>query len=286
MTSRAHITSDDIMQAHAGLRRVVHRTPVVTCESIADRCGVRGLGLEILDDVPDVEQVLIPVGGGGLFSGVATAIRAARPRAQIVGVQASGAATAVASWRAGHLVPPGTIRTIADGVALKSPSERTFDYIRRCADDMVTVDDQEIAAAMLLLLERAKMVVEPAGALTVAALLAERVRATPATVTVVSGGNVDIKFLSDVIERGMIRNGRYVHFFSTVPDRPGGLAALLKLIAAQRGNVINVVHNRIGVRVPFGETGVEMLVEVRDGRHGEALRGGLAAEGYAVEMLD
>jgi len=409
VTSRERITADDIVRAHAELRRVVHRTPVVTCESIAERCGVpasglglkmeplqrtgsfkirgayhrvaqlgpeerargvvaasagnhaqgvalaaslqgvratifmpegasiakihatqryratvvlRGasfedaaaaaedhaaatgavlvpaydddaviagqgtLGLEILEDVPDLHQVLIPVGGGGLFGGVATAIRAARPRARIVGVQASGAATAVASWRAGHLVPPEPIRTIADGVALKSPSERTFDYIRRCADDMATVDDQEIAAAMLLLLERAKTVVEPAGALTVAALLAERVRAVPGTVAVVSGGNVDIKFLSDVIERGMIRSGRYMHFFSTVPDRPGGLAALLHRIAAEQGNVINVVHNRIGVRVPFGETGVEMLVEVRDRRHLDALRDGLTAEGYGVEMLD
>jgi threonine dehydratase len=139
---------------------------------------------------------------------------------------------------------------------------------------------------MLLLLERAKMVVEPAGALTVAALLAERVRVVPGTVAVVSGGNVDIKVLSDVIERGMIRSARYMHFFSTVPDRPGGLAALLQLIAAQQGNVINVVHNRVSVRVPFGATGVEMLVEVRDAAHIAAVRGGLAAEGYAVEMLD
>jgi threonine dehydratase len=151
---------------------------------------------------------------------------------------------------------------------------------------MVTVDDPAIAKAMLLLLERAKTVVEPAGAAAVAALLSGRVRAKGRTVATVSGGNVDAKLLADLIEREMIRADRYMHFFSAVPDRPGGLASLLDEVAALKGNIITVVHNRISPTVPLGQTGVELLLEVRDADHIAQLREGLQARGYRVEMLD
>jgi threonine dehydratase len=248
--------------------------------------GQGTLGLEVLEEAPDVDTVVICVGGGGLFSGVATALRAARPKARIIGVQASGAPAAVESWKAGTLLPRGEVNTIADGIAIKSPSERTFRYIQRYADDMVTVDDQAIAKAMLLLLERAKTVVEPAGAAAVAALLSGRVRAQGRTVATVSGGNVDAKLLADLIEREMIRADRYMHFFSAVPDRPGGLAGLLDAVAALRGNIITVVHNRISPTVPLGQTGVELLLEVRDAAHIAQIREELPARGYRVEMLD
>lgn len=248
--------------------------------------GQGTLGLEILEDVPDVETVLIPVGGGGLFSGVVTAIRAARPKARIIGVQASGASAAVESWQAGKLLPHGPVQTIADGIAIKSPSPRTFAYLSRYADDMVTVDDRETAAAMLLLLERAKAVVEPAGAVGIAALLSGRVRARGKTVVIISGGNVDAKFLAGLIEREMIHAHRYMHFFSAVPDRPGGLAALLELIAEVKGNIITVLHNRISPTVPLGHTGVELLLEVRDAEHIAQIRAALTERGYRVEMLD
>ncbi len=243
-------------------------------------------GLEIVQDVPDVDTVLICVGGGGLFSGVATVVRALRPGARIIGVQAAGAPAAVESWRAGHLVPRGSVQTIADGIAIKSPSERTFQYIKKYADEMVTVDDSEIARAMLLMLERAKTVVEPAGAVGVAALLSGKVQVTGKTVVTVSGGNVDAKLLADLIEREMIHADRYMHFFSAVPDRPGGLAALLDLLAQLRGNIISVVHNRISPRVPLGQTGVEVLLEVRDREHIVQIHRGLSDQGYSVDMLD
>ncbi len=248
--------------------------------------GQGTLGLEILEDVPDVETVLIPVGGGGLFSGVATALKVARPAVRLIGVQAAGAPAAVESWRAGKLLPPHPTQTIADGIAIKSPSERTFRYLQKYADEMVTVDDQEIAGAMLLLLERAKTVAEPAGAVGVAALLAGKTRAQGKTVVIVSGGNVDARFLADLIEREMIRADRYMHFFSAVPDRPGGLAALLDVIAELQGNIITVVHNRISPTVPLGQTGVELLLEVRDAAHIAQISAGLTARGYRVEMLD
>lgn len=248
--------------------------------------GQGSLGLEILEDVPDVENVLICVGGGGLFSGVATAIKAKRPQVRIIGVQAAGAPNAVNSWRAGELLPHQQVHTIADGIAIKSPSERTFEYIQKYADDMVTVEDQEIARAMLLMLERAKAVVEPAGAAAIAALLAGKVKCDGPTVVTISGGNVDAHFLASVIEREMIHADRYMHFFSAVPDRPGGLVMLLECIAELKGNVISVVHNRISPTIPLGYTGVEMLLEVRDADHIALLKSGLNAKGYSVEMLD
>ncbi len=243
-------------------------------------------GLEIVEDVPDVENVLICVGGGGLFSGVATVIRALRPNARIIGVQAAGAPSAVESWKAGRLLPRGEVQTIADGVAIKAPSERTFGYIQKYADDMVTVEDSDIAHAMLLLLERNKTVVEPAGAVGVAALLAGKVQLKGRTVVTVSGGNVDAKFLADLIEREMIRANRYLHFFTAVSDKPGGLAGLLELLAELRGNIISITHNRISPSVPLGRTGVEVLLEVRDSDHIALVREGLKQRNYRFEVLD
>lgn len=248
--------------------------------------GQGSVGLEIVADIPEVDTVLICVGGGGLFSGIATAIKALRPQTRIIGVQAKGAPAAVESWRVGRLLPRGEVNTIADGVAIKSPSERTFRYIQEYADDMVTVDDQCIATTMIAMLERAKTVVEPAGAVALAALLSGKVEARGQTVVTISGGNVDAKFLADVIEREMIRSDRYMHFFSSVKDKPGGLAAFLDLIAELKGNIISVVHNRISPSVPLGYTGVEMLLEVRDAEHIARVREGLGAHGYRVEMLD
>jgi threonine dehydratase len=201
-------------------------------------------------------------------------------------VQATGASAAMDSWKAGKLLPNPHVNTIADGIAIKSPSERTFAYIQKYADEMVAVEDHEIASAMLLLIERAKAVVEPAGAAGIAALLTGKVKPTGKTVVIVSGGNVDVRFLSDLIEREMIRAQRYMHLFTACPDRPGGLAALLEVIAELRGNILSVVHNRISPTVPLGQTGVELLLEVRDGEHIAAIREGLRSRGYRVKMLD
>ena len=248
--------------------------------------GQGTVGLEVVEDAPDVETILICVGGGGLFSGTATAVRALRPKARIVGVQAAGAPNAVESWKAGTLLPRHEVNTIADGIAIKSPSPRTFAYIQEYADEMVTVEDSEIARAMLLLLERAKVVVEPAGAAGIAALLAGKIQALGHTVVTISGGNVDAKFLAGLIEREMIHASRYMHFFSAVPDRPGGLATLLERVAELKGNIITVNHNRISPTLPLNQTGVELLLEVRDAEHIASLRDGLTTEGYRVEMLD
>jgi threonine dehydratase len=246
--------------------------------------GQGSLGVELLEDLPEVDTVLIPIGGGGLFAGVATVVKAARPACRVVGVQAAGADGAVRSFRAGELLPrEAPCDTIADGIAIKSPSPRTFAYIRQYADDVVTVTDEQIAEAILLLLTRSKVVVEPSGAASLAALLGDPARAGGKTVAILCGGNIDIKLLSDLIERGMIRASRYFHFFTACPDKPGGLARLLDVVARAGGNVMEVTHNRISPEVRYGQTGVEMLVEVRDPEHVTALETALRDGGYPVQ---
>lgn len=250
-------------------------------------CGQGTCGLEIIEDMPDTKQIVVPVGGGGLFAGIAAAVKARDPNVQLIGVQSESADAAVRSWQAGKLVADAAVSyTLADGIAVKAPSERTFAYIRRYADEMVTVDDRSIASAMLWLLERKKIVAEAAGVVGVAAVRSGKLRLHGKTVIVISGGNIDAKVLADLIEREMLRANRYYHFFTAVPDRPGGLAALLKLIAQAQGNVMTVNHNRIHPSVPLGWTGVELLVEVRDTEHIGQIDSLLRQNNYAVTRLE
>lgn len=249
--------------------------------------GQGSLGLELLDELPELDTVIIPIGGGGLFSGVARAVKAARPSCRVIGVQAAGANAAAQSFHAGKLVPRLTpCETIADGIAIKAPSERTFEYIKSLADDVVTVSDERIAEAILLLLTRMKVLVEPSGAAGLAALLSHPGLGVGQTACILCGGNIDLKLLSDLIERGMIRSSRYFHFFTSCPDRPGGLAALLDTIAKAGGNVMEVTHNRISAEIPYGRTGVEMLIEVRGEDHIVRIEERLQAGGYPVRRLD
>ncbi|MDX1931862.1 MAG: threonine ammonia-lyase [Capsulimonadales bacterium] len=267
-------------------RRFASESGAVFIPAYDDDAVIAGqgtLGSELLADLPDMDTVVIPIGGGGLFSGVATAVKAVRPSCRVIGVQAEGADNAARSFRAGRLLPRETpCATIADGIAIKSPSPRTFEYIQAYADDVVTVRDAVIAEAILLLLTRVKVVVEPSGAASLAALLQHPGLAVGRTVAILCGGNLDIKLMSDLIERGMIRAQRYFHFFTACPDRPGGLVRLLEVVAEAGGNVMEVTHNRISPDVPYGRTGVEMLVEVRDEAHIHEIETRLLAAGYPL----
>ena len=243
--------------------------------------GQGSLGLELAEDLSPIDTVVIPIGGGGLFAGVSTVLRDVYPNCRIIGVQAEGADGAAQSFRAGKLLPRQTpVDTIADGIAIKGPSPRTWAYIQRYADDVVTVSDAHIAEAILLLLTRAKVVVEPSGAASLAALLEHPHLAQGNTVAILCGGNIDVKLMADLIERGMIRARRYFHFFTSCPDKPGGLARLLDTLAHAGANVMEVTHNRISPSVAYGRTGVEMLVEVRDDTHITDLEAALTDEGY------
>lgn len=248
--------------------------------------GQGTVGLEVAEDLPDVDVVVVPIGGGGLISGTAVAVKALCPRARVVGVQAAGAAAVRASLAAGRLVELGAIQTIADGLAIKHPGQLTFELIRRLVDEVVLVDEDEIAWAMLMLLERAHLVAEGAGAVGLAALLAGRLGSDPGRVAlVVSGGNVDVTLLDDVVERGLGREGRYVHLTTRVVDRPGELARLLDVVGRSQVNVRSVEHDRLMAGVSLGQTGVDLRLETRDHEHIATLLRNLEAAGYPVKNV-
>jgi threonine dehydratase len=246
--------------------------------------GQGTVALEILEQCPDVATIVTGVGGGGLISGIAAAVKAARPEVRVVGVQAAGAAAFPASLRAGHPVRLTSYATIADGIAVGRPGDLTFAHVQKLVDDLVAVTDEDISRALLMLLERVKLVVEPAGAVGVAALLAGVSRATPPAVAVLSGGNIDPLLMLRVIEHGLAAAGRFLHFTVRCADRPGKLAAVLTQIAEQGANVVDVVHQRHDSRLRIGEVAVALSVETRGADHSDALLGALRAAGYQVSF--
>jgi threonine dehydratase len=230
--------------------------------------GQGTIGLELAEQVPNAETVLIPVGGGGLAAGIATALRQFAPQLRIVGVQAG---------RDGY--------TIADGIAVKKPGEYTRRILEAVLDDVVSVTDEEISEAIVLLLERSKLVVEGAGAVGVAALLAGRAGGSGTAVAVLSGGNIDPTMLISVMRHGLTVAGRYLVVRTHLSDRPGELIKLLSLVAEERGNVVAVEHHREGMDVPVTETEVELTLVTRDEEHCRSILAAMADRGYAVERL-
>ena len=277
------LAGDSFDQAYEEARRLQAERGAYFVHAFDDPQVIAGQGtvaLEILEDLDDVDLIVVPVGGGGLISGIAAYVKEVRPKVRVVGVQAEGAPSLYRSLQAGRLVEVERVRTIADGLAIKEPRERTFELIRRYVDDMVLVSEDEIAAAILLLLERSKLVVEGAGAVAVAALQAGRVPVSPGrTVAVLSGGNIDVNFISRIIERGLVSDGRYVRLVAQVTDRPGSLHRLLGVVAREGANVITVNHERLDPSVPLGETEIGLVLETRDRRHAERLIQAIRAEG-------
>jgi threonine dehydratase len=230
--------------------------------------GQGTIGLELAEQVPEAETVVIPVGGGGLAAGIALALRANRPDLRIVGVQAGLSGF-----------------TIADGVFVKRPGELTMSILDDVLDDMVDVDDESISEAIVLLLERTKLVVEGAGAVGVAALLSGKVGGSGPVAIVLSGGNIDPTLLISVMRHGLTLGGRYLVIRTRIPDRPGELVRLLSLIAEARGNVVSVEHHREGMDLPVAETEVELTVITRDQEHCAVLLDEMRSWGYTVERL-
>ena len=239
-------------------------------------------GLEILEQAPAVETVLVPCGGGGLLAGIAIAVKATNPDIRVIGVQAEGAAAYPASLSAGHPVALASMSTMADGIAVGLPGEVTFTLVRDLVDEVVTVSEASLSRAVLATLERAKLVVEPAGAAAVAAILDDPSRFGTATVAVLSGGNIDPLLLGKVIQLGMAAAGRYLNLHLRIPDRPGGLARLLSEIGEAGANVIEVGHARINADLSLDEVDVHVQLETRGEAHTEALLARLREQGYHV----
>ncbi len=250
--------------------------------------GQATLGLELLEDVPDLAAVVVPVGGGGLISGIAGVVKAANPSARVIGVQVDACAPFPDSVAAGAPVPCASRATIADGIAIKRPGELTLPLVQRWVDQLVVVGEDDVADAMVWLLERSKLVVEGGGAVGVAALMSGQV--TPArtgrTVIVLSGGNVDAGLLAAIAQRHETLAGRRLRLFTTISDRPGGLAGLLTKIAQAGGNVVHADHVREAVPLHVRETGVEIALETRGSDHSAAIVSALESAGYTVRRLD
>lgn len=242
--------------------------------------GQGTVGLEIAQEFADDAVILVPVGGGGLISGVSAALRALKPKSKIIGIEAEGAAAMRASMDAGSVVTLDKISTIADGIAVKAPSALTLAHVDAFVDDVVTVSDDQIAEALILLLERVKAVVEPAGAVGLAALLAGKIGGNGPALTILSGGNVDPLLLTRLIEHGMSAAGRYMLIHVVLDDRPGALAGLTSAVADMGLNVIEVEHHRVGLRIGVDKVEVALTVETRDPGHATQAIAGLRAQGY------
>ena len=246
--------------------------------------GQGTVGLEILSQVPDVTTVIVPIGGGGLMAGVSSAIKQKAAElgktVKIIGVQAENAAAYPPSLKAGHPVEVTVGSTICDGIAVQKPGTLNFDIIEAMVDEVVTVSDDDTARAILVLLERAKMVVEPAGAVGVAAILAGKIRATGPTVVILSGGNIDPMIMERVISRGMAGAGRYMKMRIPLPDRPGQLAETSKIVADQNANVVEVLHTRHGTGLQISQVELELHIETRGPEHAEQVLQALRDHGY------
>ncbi len=244
--------------------------------------GQGTVGLEILEQAPQVRTVVVPTGGGGLLAGIALAVKSQRPDVRVIGVQAKGAAAYPASLERGMPVPLTAMKTMADGIAVGLPGELTFAAVRAYVDDIVTVSEESMSRALLALVERAKLVVEPAGAAAVAALMeAPHSLGNPA-VAVLSGGNIDPILLGKVIQHGMAAAGRYLNLQVTIPDVPGGLARLLAEVGETGANVLEIAHERISASLHVDEVDVHLQLETRGEPHAERVRTRRRERGYRV----
>lgn len=250
--------------------------------------GQGTVGLEILEQLPDVGTIVVPAGGGGLIAGIAVAVSAIRPDVRIVGVQAESAAAWPASLAVGHPVPLARMSTMADGIAVGRPGDVPFAHVQSLVDGIVTVSEDALSRALLLCLERAKIIVEPAGAAAVAALMSapEDLGLVGPVCAVLSGGNVDPLLLTHLVTHGLRAAGRFLGVHVTIPDRPGGLVGLLEVVSANGASVVDVVHSRTGRSLALDEVEVFLTVETRGPAHRQDLLDAFDAAGYSARLQE
>ena len=270
------------------IEREEGRTYVHAFDDEMVMAGQGTIGLEILEQQPDVDTVIVPIGGGGLISGIATAIKAQQPDVRVIGVQAEGASSVIDSLAAGEIRERDSVNTVADGIATRSVGEQPFEIIQERVDEVVTVSDEEIALALTLLLERSKTLVEGAGAVALSALLEGRFEYDDEEVIVpaLCGGNIDMNVLTTVVLRGMIQLGRYLKIRTVLPDQPGALEGLIEVIADKGANIYEIHHERASREIGMSDTSVELELETHGPEHAADLLATLRDAGYTVDVLE
>jgi threonine dehydratase len=276
-------------EAYAEARRLEQVERLAFVHPFDDPDVIAGQGtvaLEVLAQEPETDAVVVPLGGGGLASGVAVAVKALRPGAKVIGVETEVLPSMLQALEAGRPVTLDPANTIADGIAVKRAGDLTFEHVRRYVDEIVTVSEEEIASAILYLLEREKTVVEGAGAVAVAALMQRKIRGLDGkrVVAIVSGGNIDVNLVARVIERGLVKDGRLVRVSVALQDKPGQLAKVSAIIANHRANVIEVHHTR-AFAYRFGDTTLQLTLETRGPDHVEEILRALRERGYQVQQM-
>ena len=281
------IDYDTAQEKAHGIETEEDRTYVHAFDDEHVMAGQGTLGLELVEDLPSLDTVVVPVGGGGLISGIATAVKANDPDTRVVGVQAEGASAMAQSLREGEPVELDAADTIADGIAVGKPGRATFDVIEERVDRVVTVKDAVIARTLVDLLERSKTLVEGAGAIALAAVVEEafEYEENEVIVPALCGGNIDLNVLRNVITRGLVEDGRYLKIRTTLKDRPGALEGLIGVIAGARANIYGIKHERTSLDTSVGATDVEIDLETRGHEHVAQLIAELEAEGYEVDVL-
>jgi threonine dehydratase len=284
--ARVHMIGATIDEALAEAHEAAEREGLAFVHPFDDPDVIAGqgsVGLELLTQVPDMANVVVPIGGGGLISGLAIAVRSACPEVRVIGVQAATCAPFPASLERGQPVAVDSALTIADGIAVKRPGGRTLPLVKRWVDEIVTAGEDDLGEAMVFLLERCKLVVEGAGAVGVAALLAgsPSLQQAGTTIVILSGGNVDAGLLAQIVRRHESQAGRRLVLLARVPDRPGSLAQLLSLVGELRANLLDVIHIREGLDLHVRETAVQLVLETRGVAHAEEARRAIRAAGYS-----
>ena len=287
--ARVVLQGSNYDESYAEARRLEQAEGLTFVHPFDDAAIIAGQGtiaLELLEQVPDLEAVLVPVGGGGLVSGIAVALKSTSPQLKVIGVETEVLPSMLASLEEGRLVTVEAATTLADGIAVKRPGELTFEMVRAYVDEIVTVSEEEIASAILYLLEKEKTVVEGAGAVGVAALLNHKVSGLEGrrVISIISGGNIDVNVVARVIERGLVRDGRLVRINVHLQDRPGQLAKVSAVVATHRANVIEVHHSR-AFSHRFGDTTLQLTLETRGPDHVEEILRALRERGYQVERI-
>lgn len=282
------LAGDNYDECYEAARKIQEETGAVFIHPFDDEDVIAGQGTiayEILHDLPNADVIVVPAGGGGLLAGISFYAKQINPRIKIVGVQAQGADAIVRSFREGRHCTSDSVNTIADGIAVMNPGEKTVKLIQENVDEMVTVTDDEIAATILLLLEREKQVVEPAGACSLAAVLNHKIDVEgKRVVCVLSGGNIDVSFIHKIVEKGLVTRGRNMKFRTLMLDVPGSLEKMTRIMHEANANIIEVRYDRISPDLKLNETIIHMGVEVGSKEHGEKMVRMLEEHGYEITL--